>query len=67
MVMAKLHMICGNCGCNDNWIWHYVPQENYDESGSLEVNQVEDVFLICKNCSTLHCLNDTAKKEEELE
>ncbi len=57
MARARLHLICGNCGCLDMWEWHHVPEE-VDEG---EIMQDEDVFLSCRNCSTLHSINDNAK------
>jgi len=57
MVMARLHLICGNCGCNDEWEWSHVEQEV--DGG--EVMQDEDVKLTCRNCATIHSLNDNAK------
>ena len=60
MVMARLHLICGNCGCNDDWEWEHRPEEIAE--GEVWVS--EDVTLSCGNCITLHSLNDNAKKEE---
>lgn len=58
MVMAKLHLICGNCGCNDMWEWKHNP-EFFDDD---ELIDDENVFLFCRNCATIHSLNDNAKK-----
>jgi hypothetical protein len=60
MARANLHLICGNCGSNDEWKWQHVPKEKVGD----DVMQDEDVFLTCRNCSTLHSLNDNAKCEE---
>lgn len=49
MVMARLHIICGNCGCNNMFTY--------------EVK--EDVYISCANCSTLHNLEDTVKKKKK--
>ena len=57
MVMAKLHMICGNCGRNDNWEWEHVPRDVIDG----ELMAEETVNIWCRNCSTLHSINDNAK------
>jgi uncharacterized Zn finger protein len=57
MARARLHLICGNCGCNDEWKWEYIPE--YLVKG--ELMQAEDVYLKCENCSTLHSINDNAK------
>jgi len=56
-----LHLICGNCGCNDEWKWSHVTEEN--QSG--DVMQEEDIFLICENCSTIHSINDNAKLDKQ--
>lgn len=53
MVMAKLHLICGNCGCSEEFTWEH----SIDDEGP-------HLFLRCKNCNTLHDLNDNAKMEE---
>lgn len=48
MVRARLHIICGNCGCNDMF------KLNVDH------DIMEDmiyVYLKCENCGTLHNLN----------
>lgn len=54
MVMARLHIICGNCG--DATSFTYKTQDN--EEG-------EWVYLLCNNCGTLHNLEDNAKQEDE--
>ena len=61
MVMARLHLICGNCGCNDEWEWNHV-QEEVDEG---EIMVAEDVSIWCRNCITLHSLNSNAKIRKE--
>jgi len=60
MARARLHLICGNCGCNDEWKWSHVSEEKQGD----DVMQDEDVFLICENCSTLHSINDNATLEK---
>ena len=57
MARARLHLICGNCGCNDEWEWEHKPKEICEG----EVVSDEDVFLSCRNCVTLHSINDNAK------
>lgn len=58
MVMARLYVICGNCGCNDMWEWEHKPKEVAEG----EVMADEDVYLWCRNCSTLHSINGNAKR-----
>lgn len=55
MARARLHLICGNCGCNDMWTYRIYPTGR-DIDGQLS----PAVFLACGNCSTLHDLADTA-------
>lgn len=63
MVRARLHLICGNCGCNDDWTWSYDPEAMDDG-----VKFTPDVTIKCGNCSTHHSLSVTAPtdvREEE--
>jgi len=53
---ARLHLICGNCGCPDDWTWEYCADAILD----YDCNPVPDVFIRCGNCSTLHSLSDKA-------
>ena len=59
MARARLHLICGNCGCNDMWEWSH--QKEVIDDGEVIID--EDVSISCGNCITLHLLNDNAKKE----
>ncbi|MGX9221983.1 hypothetical protein ACWV27_26860 (plasmid) [Massilia varians] len=59
MARARLHLICGNCGCNDMWTYHIDPS-GHDHEGQLR----PAVFLACGNCLTLHDLADTAIEQE---
>jgi hypothetical protein len=56
MAHPKLHLICGNCGCNNMWTY-YIHPTGHDTNGVLS----PAVFLKCGNCSTLHDLSDTAE------
>lgn len=56
MARARLHLICGNCGCNDMWDWKHQTEERVED----EIVSDEDVYLTCNNCVTLHTLNDNA-------
>ena len=51
MANARLHLICGNCGCNDKWKWQYIPKDS----------EPETVWVWCENCDTLHDLADNAQ------
>ncbi len=55
MANAKLHIICGNCGCNDMLRWEFKPTDfAFDAT----------VWLKCENCSTIHDINDNAKQAD---
>jgi len=56
MANERLHIICGNCGCNDNFEWQH--QQGLVANG--EKISDEDTWVWCRNCSTLHSLNDNA-------
>ena len=45
MVMARLHIICGNCGSNDNWSYEIV--ENAQDFGD---HFKDDTYIWCGNC-----------------
>jgi predicted nucleic-acid-binding Zn-ribbon protein len=63
MVMAKLHIICGNCGCNDMFEYEVDP-EGHDISDSQKQFKPA-VFIKCRNCATLHDLSDTILEKTE--
>lgn len=58
MVMAKLHIICGNCGCND--MFSFIIDPKGRDITIEEEAYLPEVFIICGNCSTLHSLTDNA-------
>lgn len=60
MVMAKLHVICGNCGCAD--LWELTIERDGDDISSDHEAYEDSASLYCGNCSTLHNLKDSAKK-----
>ena len=60
MARARLHIICGNCGCNDMFEYKIDPK-GHDFGDHFE----PAVFITCRNCSTIHDLNDTVQKEKE--
>jgi uncharacterized Zn finger protein len=63
MVMAKLHMICGNCGCNDMFEYEISGEIDWDEND--EPYSYQTVYISCKNCGTLHNIDDNANKIPE--
>lgn len=58
MARARLHLICGNCGCGEMWSYRIDPKGN-DINGVL----FPVVYLSCRNCATLHNLSDNATPE----
>lgn len=59
MAHAKLHIICGNCGCN-HMFEYSVREEIDDDDGSPYMV----VYIYCNNCHTTHDLEDNAKANE---
>lgn len=58
MARARLHLICGNCGCNDMWSFK-ISVDGRDIDGVL----YPSVYLACGNCATLHFLDSNAQNE----
>ena len=58
MARARLHLICGNCGCNDMWRFQ-IDEEGQDFGDRFE----PEVFIKCGNCTTLHALSSNAEQE----
>jgi uncharacterized Zn finger protein len=56
MAHARLHMICGNCGCNNDFE-HRVKEELNDITDEMQTT----VYIFCRNCSTLHNLENNSK------
>lgn len=54
MVMAKLHVICGNCGSNEH-LSHKIERNFIDTSDYQE----DTVVIVCANCVTWHTLDDS--------
>lgn len=59
MVMAKMHIICGNCGCNHMFTYRIITEE-----GDEDEEDYTRVSIICGNCSTIHDLEDNAEEEK---
>jgi RNase P subunit RPR2 len=62
MVRARLHVICGNCGCNDEFEYKH---KEYPANAEETTIQYETV-LTCKNCSTMHWLNDNSANKNKI-
>lgn len=59
MVMARLHIICGNCGCDskhDNFEYNHSENAPDAEEKTMQY----ETTITCKNCSTIHWLNENA-------
>ena len=59
MVNERLHMICGNCGCNDVFEFEIDPKGHDISDEEIEFEPA--VWIKCKNCSTIHDLSNNAK------
>ncbi len=61
MVRARMYLICGNCGCNDEFSFQIDPKGHdfSDEEPKFE----PAVFISCNNCSTIHDLSGNAEIE----
>lgn len=59
MVNAKLHIICGNCGCNHMFKYKINVDIN-DDNGE----EYQSVSIICYNCNTIHYLLDNAAEDD---
>jgi uncharacterized Zn finger protein len=59
MVRARLHIICGNCGSNDDWQYEIV--ENAQDFGDYFK---PDTYLWCGNCATLHPISSYMPEKE---
>lgn len=62
MAHARLHVICGNCGSNDDFTFKVSKEIDDSKEESVEITKV---YIACENCSTLHDLADNAKLEEK--
>lgn len=58
MIKKKLHIICGNCGCNDSF-QYIVDMEKHN----CDNQSFPDIFIKCKHCDTLYNLADTMNKK----
>ena len=60
MARDRLHIICGNCGCNDEFSWEIV--KNGQDFGKFFK---DDVYIRCGNCATLHALSSFIEGQNE--
>ena len=56
MVNARLHIICGNCGCNDMFEHQLIKEIDDDTNEEYFI-----IDIICNNCSTIHNLDNNSK------
>lgn len=59
MARARLHIICGNCGCND--MFSYSVDLEGQDFGEYTKPSVQ---IKCGNCSTLHTLDEMQEREK---
>lgn len=62
MARARLHIICGNCGCNNEFKFE-IDHQGRDVSDE-ETKFEPEVYISCGNCSTSHSLSDNAEMRE---
>lgn len=46
MANAKLHLICGNCGCNNMWTY-CINQSGHDIEGPIATGCISLVWKLC--------------------
>jgi len=54
----RIHIICGVCGSNKDFIFTIEPIGNCDNEG----NTYPAVFITCQNCRTLTSLDEVMKE-----
>ena len=66
MVNSKIHIICGNCGCNDEWtlLVDAFGDEVFDDYGDV-IGRRPLISLSCGNCTTSHFLKEDLMKRED--
>ena len=62
MAIAKLHIICGNCGCN-NLFTSRIDLTGHDVSQEYKSKFESCVDIYCNNCGTHHDLSDNLTDE----
>ena len=55
---TRIHMICGFCGCNDEFEFTINPKGNCNNEGI----EYPAVFIVCNNCSSLTGLDEVIKE-----
>ena len=61
MARARLHIICGNCGCSDEFKFNI--EKNGIDMTDTETKFFDAVHINCGNCGTLHSLENTINDE----
>lgn len=66
--MASLHIICGNCGQSlteeGMAVWEYAKEDYVIKGDRAILVNPADVGITCKNCCTVHSLNDYMREGE---
>jgi RNase P subunit RPR2 len=55
MVMACIHIICGNCGNGDKSEMEFEVKRDFLE---FEDRTEDDASITCKNCGTIHYFDE---------
>ena len=55
MAHARLHIICGNCGCNHMFTYRIQTDINDDTD-----TEYQYVSIVCNNCNTIHDIGDNS-------
>lgn len=55
MSVSNLHIICGNCGNGEKQVFEYTIEK---DAIYFAEKDYPDVFVTCKNCSTVHQLSE---------
>ena len=63
MVNAKLHIICGNCGSKE--MFEHKIETEIDDESEVENATRQVVYIACKNCHTLHDLDNYSNFKKE--
>lgn len=56
----SIYIICGKCGCST--MFEYSIK---NEMCDIKNKEIQEVLLICNNCSTINYLKDTANNKNE--
>lgn len=61
MVMARIHIICGNCGAGLDDLTLKIQRDHVDFGDRSE----DEAVIKCGNCSTLHFLSEYMNRTKQ--